>query len=166
MDVLFEDDSQTVDLLLMQEGEPFVAYWILSRRITKFAEFVAPAMSRNIPFWIFFTGDAHKHLDGQLILPKYQRDQMRHSSEFDSCEFPNHGHLNYIDTNHSELLIYRGLTCKHVPQGYGYEKLRRCPLTEILIHHSGELILAEDLDFARERASKIKMAQKRPKDGI
>ncbi len=159
MDVMLDGETQPIDILLLKNGEPFAAYWTLSRTIRNWDAFTAPAENHQIRYHIIYTGDAHKHPEDQLILQKQQRDQIHHSQEFDSCEFANHGHLSFIDIESSQLVIYRGLTCVHSPNGYQYELKRTAPLRQLHINTNGELITSEDISYTKELAILIKQRQ-------
>lgn len=159
MDVILQGETLPIDLLLLKKNSPYSAYWILSRTIRKWDTFIGSATHNQIPHHILYTGDAHKHPHDELILPKQLRDQICHSKEFDSCEFPNLGHLTFINTQTSQLHIYRGLHCVHAPTAYDYELKRNSPLSGIHIHTHGELITKADLEFAEAQTIKLAKAK-------
>lgn len=169
MDALLEGESQPIDILLIRDDSPFAAYGILSKSIRKFEIFSSPANNRGIPFHILYTGDAHKRSDDQIILQKQQRDLIDHTKQFDSCERPNHGHLSFIDSDSSELLIYRGLICQHAPNGYSFDLVRQSSLNAISIHTNGELITPEDVHYAKgyeDRLQRVQLEIDRRKEEI
>jgi len=155
IDTILDGTTQPIDILLLQDGTPFSAYWIMSKTTRKFYEFIVPATQYKIPYHIIYTGAAHKYSEDLLFLEKQQRDQIHYNKLFDSSEYSKRGHLSFINIETSSLIIYRYLTCYHSPKAYRYDIIRNTLLENILIHPNGELITVDDLTHSEERMQQI-----------
>jgi len=162
LDVLLENETRTIDILVSSQGKPLHAYWLMSQNRRQMEQFLHPATSRDIPHQIIYTQSKHHIVNDQLKLPKPQRESIQYSEKFD--DFSKHsaknlGHLMFLQATPARIRIYRGLTGGYHSL-HTFEILRRNPLTDLIVQQDGELITREDLTEMEQRRARRKQRKK------
>ena len=137
--------ERTADLVVRLDDGKVFSYWVFDhtpRNRSPLCRYV----SRNESAHVLYTESARKLSDqgDTLLLPAALRDFIRQSL-FD--ERHKSGHLYFLDTEHHQVLIYRGLDCEHSPNRYSWDLLHELDWTACKISpRTGEIVAAGETE--------------------
>jgi len=140
------DRDRIVDLLVESGSGLRFAYWVFDReqrdREVFFAYRSAPGVHTH---FIHTASTLRPDCANRIKLSASQRYFIS-SSRFDvAIAGEGAGHLNFYQVETAKLFIYRGLSCVHRPNLYGWNRLRQGDLDSALISpKKGEIVFAED----------------------
>lgn len=146
-------DVKAPDLQVQLSPEVRAVYWLLDRQMHHREALLNLRRRPNLHVHFIHTQSALKlNSDSELALTASQRD-FTTVSGFDRLgSVPGDGHLCFLNTEESNLLIYRGLWMVHSPNLFCWSLLTQCLLQDALVSpKTGEIVTTEDKVRLEER---------------
>ncbi len=131
--------NRIADVVVRVDKGKVFAYWIFDRT-PRVREPLFRYLAQNELAHVLYTDSAQKPSEGGdfLELPAAQRDFIRGSRFDDPYDL---GHLCFLDTEHHQVMLYRGLDCVHGPNQYDWWELHELDLAACKISpRTGELV--------------------------
>lgn len=129
VDLQVPEWERPADLVVRPDENKVFSYWVFDHTPRNRAPLL-DYVCRNETAHVLYTGSARKLSDegDALLLPAALRDFIR-SSLFDKSNglgsLCNPGHLCFLDTDHHQVLLYRGVECIHSPNRYKWRLLHK-----------------------------------------